>query len=50
MSTFNGRIKEYPTLSIDDFLNTGTSKHFILSHVHKGTQKKKTRKLRDLAH
>lgn len=39
MSTFHGRIKEYRTLSIDDFLNTGISKHFILSHVHKGTQK-----------
>ncbi|KAG2208318.1 hypothetical protein INT47_006174, partial [Mucor saturninus] len=35
MSTFHGRIKEYPTLSIDHFITTDTPKHYILSHVHK---------------
>lgn len=36
MSTFHGRIKEYPTLCIDRFIVTDTPKHYILSHVHKG--------------
>lgn len=36
MSTFDGRIKEYPTISIDNFTTNGFSKYYLLSHVHSG--------------
>jgi hypothetical protein len=38
MSTFDGRIKEYPSLAIDNFVPNNYTKHFVLSHVHKGKQ------------
>lgn len=36
MSTFDGRIKEYPELAIDNFTPNNYSQFFLLSHVHKG--------------
>lgn len=41
MSTFKGRIKEYPAIAIDFFIPNGYSKYFVLSHVHKGEKRKK---------
>lgn len=35
MSTFDGRIKEYPELAIDNFTPNNYSQFFLLSHVHK---------------
>lgn len=40
MSTFDGRIKEYPELAIDNFTPNNYSQFFLLSHVHKGNTKK----------
>lgn len=36
MSTFDGRIKEYPTIAIDNFKDIGRSEIFILRHTHTG--------------
>jgi hypothetical protein len=36
MSTFGGRIKEYPAIAIDNFAPNNYAKYFVLSHVHKG--------------
>jgi hypothetical protein len=36
MSTFDGRIKEYPAISIDRFKLNGYAKYYLLSHVHSG--------------
>ncbi|KAL7323207.1 hypothetical protein PS15p_211140 [Mucor circinelloides] len=35
MSTFDGRIREYPAIAIDNFKPNDYAKYFILSHVHK---------------
>lgn len=37
MSTFDGRLTEYPLISIDKFKLNG-AKYFLLSHVHSGIQ------------
>ncbi|KAF1798204.1 beta-lactamase-like protein [Mucor lusitanicus] len=34
MSTFDGRIREYPVVAIDNFQSNSFAKYFILSHVH----------------
>lgn len=34
MSTFDGRIREYPVIVIDNFEPNNFAKYFILSHVH----------------
>ncbi|KAI8645399.1 beta-lactamase-like protein [Parasitella parasitica] len=34
MSTFDGRIREYPIFAIDNFIQNTFAKYFILSHVH----------------
>jgi len=39
MSTFDGRIREYPAVAIDNFEPNDYAKYFILSHVHKGKYK-----------
>lgn len=36
MSTFDGRIKEYPTVAIDNFKDIERPEIFILSHTHTG--------------
>lgn len=36
MSTFDGRIREYPVVAIDNFQSNSFAKYFILSHVHTG--------------
>lgn len=41
MSTFDGRIREYPAVAIDNFEPNDFAKYFILSHVHSGNHTNK---------
>jgi hypothetical protein len=36
MSSFDGRIREYPAVAIDKFTPNSFAKYFLLSHVHSG--------------